>query len=241
MHDDFEPGLGALEDLESATRPLYSHFFIAGDADQPRRDAKALAAALAEGAEAVTAPERADLIVIGSALDGAPGRVTVAASALSELDGTQAAVAAAPSGLAARGDHAVRRIDVGIDGSREASAALATAVRLALAHTARLRLIGIAPLDFGLDGTARSADRRELRRLSRHLELAADRLAGLSVEAELREGLVDQILLGLAREADLLVLGSRATYGGAGEVALGDIGRRILHAAPCPTLVVPAP
>jgi nucleotide-binding universal stress UspA family protein len=61
------------------------------------------------------------------------------------------------------------------------------------------------------------------------------------VEAELREGLADQILVGLAREADLLVLGSRATYGGAGEVALGDVGKRILRGSPCPVVVVPAP
>jgi nucleotide-binding universal stress UspA family protein len=241
MHDDFQAGLEALEGFEGATSPLFSHFYIAGDAADPRRDATALAATLAVGAEAITAPERADLIVTGSALDGAPGRVTLEPSAMRELDGARAAVAAAPRGLAARDDYAVRRIDVGIDGSREAAAALTAAVRLALAHGAGLRLIGVAPLDFGLDGTARGADPRELERLARHLELDAGRLAGLPVEAELREGLVDQILLGLAREADLLVLGSRATYGGAGEVALGDIGKRILNAAPCPTLVVPAP
>ncbi|HKZ15397.1 MAG TPA: universal stress protein, partial [Solirubrobacterales bacterium] len=110
-----------------------------------------------------------------------------------------------------------------------------------LAHSARLRLIGVAPIGFDLGGSARAADPRERERLARHLEHAADALAGVAVEAELREGVTDQIILGLAREADLLVLGSRATYGGAGEIAIGDVGKRILRAAPCPTLVVPAP
>jgi nucleotide-binding universal stress UspA family protein len=241
MHDDFRPGLESVEDLDGATPALFPHFFIAGDGEGPRHDAAALAAALVGRSEAVGERERAELIVTGSALDGAPGRVTLEPAALEALDGARAAVAAAPRGLAERDDYAVRRIDVGVDGSREAAAALATAVRLALAHSARLRLIGVAQIDFDLAGTARAADPRELDRLARHLEQAAGALAEIAVEAQLREGLADQILLGLAREADLLVLGSRATYGGAGEVALGDVGKRILRAAPCPTLVVPAP
>ena len=241
MHDDLQPGLESLEDLDGATPPLFPHFFIAGDDAGPRHDAAALAAKLVEHSEAVGAAERADLIVTGSAPDGAPGRVTLEPAALAAIEGARAAVAVAPRGLAERDDYAVRRIDVGVDGSREAAAALALAVRLALAHSARLRLVGVAQIEFDLDGTARPADPRELERLTRHLEHAADALAGIAVEVQLREGLADQIILGLAREADLLVLGSRATYGGAGEVALGDVGKRILRTAPCPTLVVPAP
>ncbi len=242
MHDDFEPGLDAVDQLDSATPLLFSHFYVAGDAaGEPRRDAIALAAVLAEDSEAVTVPGRADLIVTGSAPDGTLGRVTLETSALRSLEGTRAAVAVAPRGLAERDDYEVRRIDAGIDGSREAAMALATAVRLALAHSARLRLVAVAQIDFSLAGTARDADPRELERLARRLEQATDRLAGLAVEAELREGITDQIILGLAREADLLVLGSRASYGASGQVALGDGGRRILRGSPCPTLVVPAP
>jgi nucleotide-binding universal stress UspA family protein len=242
MPDDFQPGLEAVDQLDGATPLLFSHFYVAGDAEgESGRDAIALAAALAEHPEAVTVPDRADLIVTGSALDGTPGRVTLEQSALKALEGSRAAVAVAPRGLAERGDYEVRRIDVGIDGSREAAVALAIAVRLALVHSARLRLIAVAQIGFGLDGKSRGADPRELERLARHLEHAAEGLAGIGVEAELREGLTDQIIVGLAREADLLVLGSRASYGGAGQVALGDVGRRILRGAPCPTLVVPAP
>lgn len=241
MHDDLQPGLEALEGLEGATPPLFSRCFIAGEDAGTRRDAVALAGALAGAAEVVAAPTRADLIVTGSAPGGAPGRVTLEPEALRTVEGARAAVGVAPRGLAERDDYAVRRIDVGIDGSREAAAALATAVRLGLARAARLRLIGVAEIAFDLDGAPRGADPREVERLARHLEQAADRLVALPVEAELHEGLADQILIGLSREADLLVLGSRATYGGAGEVALGDLGKRILRAAPCPVLVIPAP
>jgi nucleotide-binding universal stress UspA family protein len=241
MQDDFQIGLEALEGLEGATPPVFDRCFVARQDAGPRRDAFALATALSPAAEAVNAPARADLIVAGSAPDGAPGRVTLEPEELRAIEGARAAVAAAPRGLAEREDYALRRIDVGIDGSREASAALSIAVRLALAHGARLRLIGVAQLAFDLDGTSRGADPREVERLARHLEQAADRLSALPAAAELREGLADQILIGLGREADLLVLGSRATYGGAGEVALGDVGKRILRGAPCPVLVVPAP
>lgn len=242
MHDQFESGLEAVDALDGATPLLFSHFFVAGETTGgPRRDAAALAAALCPRGQAVTVAERAELIVTGSAPDGAPGRVTLQPSALRSLEGARAPVAVAPRGLAERDDYAVRRIDVGIDGSREASEALAVAVRLALACGAHLRLVGVAQIAFDLDGTSREADPREVERLARHLEQAADHLTALSVEAELREGLADQILVGLAREAELLVLGSRATYGGAGEVAIGDVGKRILRGAPCPVVVVPAP
>jgi nucleotide-binding universal stress UspA family protein len=241
MHDDYQPDLEALEGLEGATPPLFARCFIGADEAGARRDAFALTAALAPQAETMSAPGRAELIVTGSAPDGAPGRVTVGPGALSTIEGARAVVAVAPRDLAEHDDYAVRRIDVGVDGSREASAALAVAVRLALAHIAQLRLIGVAEIGFDLDGKPRGADPRELERLARHLEQAADRLIAIPAEAELREGVADQILLGLAREADLLVLGSRATYGGAGEVALGDLGKRVLRGAPCPVLVVPAP
>lgn len=242
MHDDFDIEIEAIEDLDGAAATLFPRVFIGGESGQDaRHDATALAAVLAEGAEAVTVPERAELIVLGSAADAAPGRAALDPADRSLVDGARCPVAVAPRGLADRDDYEPRRIDVGIDGSRSANAALAVAVRLALAHDARLRLIAVAALDFEIGGSPREADPREVERLSRRLGHAADGLPGIWVETDLREGLPDQILLGLGREADLLVLGSRALYGTAGQVALGDVAERVLRAAPCPTLVIPAP
>ena len=137
----------------------------------------------------------------------------------------------------------MRRIDVGVDGGREAAAALTLAVRLAARPRARLRLVGVAEIE--LRPRRHAAPRRPARAgrdspaTSTHAAdgLRRHRGRGRAARGPRRR----RSSSASPREADLLVLGSRATYGGAGEVALGDVGKRILRAAPCPTLVVPAP
>lgn len=241
MHDDLQPGFESLEELDGVTPPLFRRVLIAGHDEAARLDAVAAVAALAGRTEAVTVPDAADLVAIGSGAGALPGRVGLDRAGDDLLHRARCPVVVAPRGLADRDGYELRRIDVGIDGSREATAALTTAVRLARVHDARLRLVAVAALDFELDGRPRATDPRELERLSRHLDHAGDGLAGLWVETDLREGLPDQILIGLSREADLLVLGSRAAYGDSGRVSLGEAATRILAAAACPTLVVPAP
>jgi nucleotide-binding universal stress UspA family protein len=134
----------------------------------------------------------------------------------------------------------VRRIDVGFDGSREAAAALMTAARLARSLEARLRLVAVAERRFDLTGRLVSGP-NELERLERHLAQAAVDLSGLGIETELREGSPDEVIRALARESDLLVLGSRASYGASGHTSLGTIAARVIGASPRPTLIVPAP
>jgi len=192
-------------------------------------------------AEVLGAPDAADLIVIGSGPEATPGRTGLDRAGEKLVEGARCPVAVAPRGLAGRDDYELRRIDVGIDGSREAAAALTVAAHLARAHDARLRLVAVAELGFDLGGAPRPPDPREVERLGRHLDNAGDGLPGIWVEAYLREGSADQILIGLSREADLLVLGSQAAYGDGGHVSLGEAATRILRAAACPTLVVPAP
>lgn len=241
MHDDLQPDLDALEELEGATPPLFHLVLTAGEDETARRDAVALAAGLAERGRAVTRRDEAELVVIGSAAGGAPGRVSLDPASRVLLEGAGCPVAVAPRGFAATTDRELRRVDVGIDGGREATAALTLAAHVARAHDARLRLVAVAELDFDLGGAPRKVDPRELARLARHLEQASDGLPGVRVETDLREGLADQILVGLAKQADLLVLGSRTVYGGAGRVALGAVVTRVLQASPCPTLIAPAP
>lgn len=241
MEDDFWPEIDAIEGFEGAAPRTFPRFFAVAGAEGTRRDACALAAALAERGEAVTDPDRADLIVAGSAPDGAPGRVAVDPSERALLEGAACPVAVAPRGLAERDGYELRRIDVGLDGGRGAAAALDTAVRLALDHGARLRLIAVAGLDFDRAGRTRGADPRERGRLAHRLSQATEGLVGVLVETELREGLPDQILVGLARDADLLVLGSRASYGNAGRTVIGTVAARVLRSSPVPVLLVPAP
>ncbi|HVX32337.1 MAG TPA: universal stress protein [Solirubrobacterales bacterium] len=224
MQDDLETGI---EGPDPAGPSPFARVFVAGErGGESRRDAVALRMALAAGAETVTVGEDADLLVTG---------------ATDEVEGARCPVAVAPRGLAERGGYELRRIDVGIDGGRGAAAALAVAGRLALAHDARLRAIAIAAPGSALDGVARQADPREVERLAGRLEHATAALTGVWAETELREGPVARVIVDFARQADLLVLGSRAGYGNAGRVVLGEVAARVLGAAACPTLIVPAP
>ena len=240
MHDDFEPALDALESLDGAAPRQFARVFIAGsDRGETRRDALALASALAERAEEVTSPERADLIVVGSAPDGLAGQVTLGLAERPLVEGSACPAAVAPRGFAHAARRGVRRIAVGLEGGRGSLAALEAAHRLARAHDARLYLIGVAEIE--LHDDLPHADPRELTRLSRRLSLASEGLAGVEADTELREGIPDRVLIDLAAEADLLVLGSRTTYGGAGQVAIGEVSAHVLRGARCPTMIVPAP
>lgn len=225
MHDDFEPALDPLELLDGATPHQFSRVFV-GAAGEARRDALALAGLLAPASAAVTVAERADLIVVGPA-------------ERSLLEGALCPAAVAPPGFAHSADHALRRIVVGLDGGRGSLAALETAHRLAHTHGATLRLVGVAELDPGDD--PHRADPRELTRLSRRLTLAGDGLQDIETDSEVREGIPERVLVELAADADLLVLGSRTTYGGGGRLAIGAVAAGVLRDAPCPTLIVPAP
>lgn len=239
MDDYLREGLEQLEDLDGATAPTFRRIFVSGDDPEARRDAATLARALGDRGETVNHLDAAELIAIGSA--GGPGRVALDTTGLALLDGARCPVVVAPGGYAATATTALDRIAVGVDGSREAAVALTTAARLAHAHDAELHLVAVAEPSFDLDGKARPVDPRELERLARHLAHALDDLPGLRVETDLREGVADQILLGIADRAHLLVLGSRAGYGDAGRVRLGGVTSRVLAGAPCPVLILPAP
>lgn len=225
MHDDFEPALDPLELLDGATPQQFSRVFV-GAAGEARGDALALAGLLAPASAAVTVAERADLIVAGAA-------------ERSLLEGAVCPAAVAPPGFADTADRALRRIVVGLDGGRGSLAALETAHRLSHSHGAALRLIGVAELEADRDPPR--ADPRELARLSRRLTLAGDGLEDVETDTDVREGLPERILVELAADADLLVLGSRTTYGGGGRLAIGGVADAVLRDSPCSTLIVPAP
>jgi nucleotide-binding universal stress UspA family protein len=240
MHDDFEPALDPPAFMDGATPRQFSRVFVGGaEGEGARRDALALAAALAPGFEGVAGPARADLIVVGSAADGPSGRVALDPAERAWLEGALSPAAVAPQGFAYVGDRGSGRIVVGLDGGRGSLAALETAQHLARTHGAELRLIGVAELEPGADPPR--ADPRELSRLSRRLSVAGEGLAGVASDTDVREGLPDRVLADLAADADLLVIGSRTTYGGGGRLAIGDVAAGVLGDAPCPTLIVPAP
>jgi len=240
MQDELRPDFDAFESLEGATPAVFRRVLTQGMDERSRQDAAALAGELTALGRMGAGPEDADLIVLGSGVDAIEGRVALDQTGRDLLEGARCPVAVAPRGFARREDREIRRIEVGVDGSREASAAVTLAARFAHARSARLSLVAVAELAFDLGGKPDDADPREVERLGRRLDGAADGLAGIWVETELHEGLPDQILVGLAREADLLVLGSRATYADAGRVSLGSTAERVTQGAPCPVLIAPA-
>jgi nucleotide-binding universal stress UspA family protein len=154
------------------------------------------------------------------------------------------AVAVAPPGFADDPDPGLRVIGVAFDGSPEAQEAVAVAAELGLAARAALKLIGVAEPQHtptygmsavylpGLDGDYRDV-------LLRALESVADELpAALRTQVVLVGGEPAPQLINQAAPLSLLVMGSRG-YGPVRRVLLGSVSKRVLHAAPCPVLVVP--
>jgi nucleotide-binding universal stress UspA family protein len=196
-----------------------------------------------DGLKEIAEAEGLDLIVIGSTDRGPVGRVLAGSVGERVLDGAPCAVAIAPRGSAARVPgprQGLRRVVVGCDGSREASAALALAAALAEPAGAEITLVGVVEMHFDLAGFPRPADPKETARLERALARARDSLpAGLRVETKEVHGVAADVIAAVARDADLLALGSRGNYGRVRRLFLGSVAGRLASTAPCATVVVP--
>lgn len=139
-------------------------------------------------------------------------------------------------------------IVVGIDGSANARRALEWA-----AAEARLRggaLVVVLAWDvpvatFSTVALA-SVDTAQLdelhaqakRRLDEALAGTEEILAGLDVRRLVLEGPPARILLDTARDADLLVVGTRG-HGGLAGLVLGSVSQQCAHHSPCPVVIVP--
>jgi nucleotide-binding universal stress UspA family protein len=142
-----------------------------------------------------------------------------------------------------------RRIVVGIDGSHRSRAALEWAIDEANRCSGEIDAVlvygsGLAWIDVGGDAeamiVARSAQRAK-ETLHGALEATtippdgAPKINPIVVEGEPAHALVD-----IAKQADLLVVGTRGRGGFAG-LLLGSVSQRCAERSPCPVVVVPAP
>jgi nucleotide-binding universal stress UspA family protein len=138
-------------------------------------------------------------------------------------------------------------IVVGVDGSSGAREALRFAVEEARLRGATLRLVTawhIPPMAYS-GGFVVPFDSREFEKNAaaageKALAELQDETAGLEVQRLTREGQAAHVLLEEAKDADLLVVGSRG-HGGFTGLLLGSVSQQCAHHASCPVVIVNEP
>lgn len=147
----------------------------------------------------------------------------------------------------AQGSTEVRRIVVGVDGSETSRHALRWAAEEARSHGSQLHVIHAWEVPTLAVGTGVSPGRRTARPDAQHEE--ASKLVADVVRDELGDnppgdvrtsigrGPAAGVLLDAAREADLLVVGSRG-LGGFKGLLLGSVSSKMAAHAPCPVVIV---
>jgi nucleotide-binding universal stress UspA family protein len=142
----------------------------------------------------------------------------------------------------------VDTVVVGVDGSEGANAALAFAAHEAALRGAKLRIVcgwGV-PATVYASAFAPQADvaallQKSARRACEDALAEARRLEpGLECEASAKEGHPATVLVDEARDAALLVVGSRG-LGGFRSLLLGSVSYHVVHHAACPVAVVRSP
>ena len=186
----------------------------------------------------------AALVVVGSTHRGRVGRVLPGSTAERLLHGSPCPVAIVPHGYGS-GEHPIRTIGVGYDGSAECELALESAVELARRVGAELRVMrvfdstqvgtpalmtGPAWVSIGKDMEARQKAGLE-RRVA---ELPED----VRAEAVFVAGSPARELADFSHTVDVLLVGSRG-YGPARAVLLGGISHALVRDAACPVIVLP--
>jgi len=138
----------------------------------------------------------------------------------------------------------MKTIVVGVDGSAHAEAALEFALEEAALRGGPLRIVSAweLPSSFAVGGvyTPEVFDvfpQEAQIILSKALARAAELQPAVPVEGKVIEGPAAAALLEEARDAAMLVVGSRGR-GGFASLLLGSVTQQVVHHAPCPVVVV---
>jgi nucleotide-binding universal stress UspA family protein len=140
------------------------------------------------------------------------------------------------------------RIVVGIDGSPGSVHALAWAGREARLRDAILEVVAAWTYPTPVLLVPVAPDPPQVKELRKHardmiegaLDKVADDVAGVDVERRVVEGDTSAALLDRAKDADLLVVGSRG-LGGFRGLLLGSVSQQCVLHATSPVVVVPSP
>ena len=136
---------------------------------------------------------------------------------------------------------AVRPVVAATDGSEESLRAVGWAAREAALHQTALRIVSVTELP-AAPGWATSGGLMELahqatqRALAVAAEQAAEQAPGLMIDTGVLPGPPALALAGNARDALMLVVGSRGA-GGFAALVLGSVSRYVATHAPCPVVV----
>ena len=188
----------------------------------------------------------AGLAVIGATSHGAVGRALIGSTADRVIHNARCPVAVVPHGF---DGGELRSVGVAYTPA-EGQEALQSAVVLAHASGAALRVITVLHEEIGTLGSnregARAMQQQPEETASQHHAAAraavdaalADAGAKVDAEVELVYGDPAESLLGFTTTLDLLVMGSRAGAPRLG-VMLGSVSRRVIAASKCPVVVIP--
>lgn len=147
-----------------------------------------------------------------------------------------------------RGQSVVERIVVGVDGSELSEAALRWAINEAIVRDAKVDVIRVwheppavtpaaAVIASDLSELTRTSAERGLHAAVEHV--VTESFAGRTVHVRpwLVHGYAGPVLVEAAKDADLLVVGTRG-LGAFGRLILGSVSSHCLHHAPCPVVVI---
>lgn len=141
---------------------------------------------------------------------------------------------------------AKQKVVVGVDGSPASLAALREALEEARLRGASLRLVTAWQLtwsEIAIESpfVVQKVEQHHAEILEAALASVDDGQAGgVEISGELLSGHPVSELLAAARDATLLVVGTRGTSGIAGAL-VGSVAHAVIHHAQCPVLVVPPP
>jgi nucleotide-binding universal stress UspA family protein len=198
--------------------------------------------------ERVVAREHRDLLVLGSSRRGAAGRVRIGSRTRQLLCHCRCALAVAPRGLSERPGR-LERIGVGYDGDPESRAALSLAGAIALAAGAELVVRAVVDDRLPVVGWSTACELAEamgdeflepVLASLREDAVAAVNATGAEAEIQVLPGAPPDVLMELADDVDLLVIGSRR-WGAVARVLLGTTGEALMRDAACPIVVAPRP
>lgn len=138
-------------------------------------------------------------------------------------------------------------IIVGVDGSGHSQRALEWAAKEAALRHSALNVVVVhqlirgysgRPIEFGGEEEIATKAGEEAKAETDRAVAALGDSRPESVNVQVRSGIPAEELLDAAKDADMIVLGSRGT-GGFAQLMMGSVSAQVAHHAKCPVVIIP--